>query len=281
MSHTPKFYIIQEGDGGPDVLHVFDTQPERDAATINLIFGEDITTQDEAEQWDKMREELNDKGRLSFEGDPGLQWFSAIPDDSFAALARWKEEALAVEAQWDCQAVGKLLDVTLGHHIRPHIEPGIIKLIAQRDRARLLMEVALLRFTRWSLRKGEHHPMPRVGDYPPAVQSIMDKMRTFLEQPASSNQAAADWFGPVIMQLRALPVGALDAEFEMVLRRYFSHPGAEFPVEVRMALESVRDTAIAMKDSLKVLPPTGGSVLLIEAPERLRATACGALEKMR
>jgi hypothetical protein len=47
-------------------------------------------------------------------------------------------------------------------------------------RARLIMEVALLRFSRWSLRKGEQYKMPRAGDYPPAVQSVMDKMRTFL-----------------------------------------------------------------------------------------------------
>jgi hypothetical protein len=185
MSHAPKFYLIQEGDGGPDVLHSFDTQPERDAATIKLIFGEDISTQDEAEQWDKMREELNEKGSLSFEGDPGLSWFTAIPDDSFIALARWKEEAMQVEAQWDCQAIGKLIDVPLGHHIRPRVEPAIRELIAQRDRARLIMEVALLRFSRWSLRQGESHKMPRTGIYPPAVQSVMDKMREFLSQGGS------------------------------------------------------------------------------------------------
>lgn len=142
MSHSPKFYIIQEGDGGPAVLHSFDTQPERDLATIKLIFGEDISTQDEAEQWDKMREELNDKGSISFEGDPGLQWFTALPDESFAGLARWKKEALAVEAQWDCQAVGKLIGVKLGDHIRPNIEPKVRELISQRDSAdNLLREV--------------------------------------------------------------------------------------------------------------------------------------------
>lgn len=58
-------------------------------------------------------------------------------------------------------------------------------------RARLIMEVALLRFSRWSLRQGESHKMPRVGDYPPAVQSVMDKMRTFLGQPTQTVPSAS------------------------------------------------------------------------------------------
>ena len=40
-------------------------------------------------------------------------------------LRRWKDEALAVEASWDCQAVGKLIGVPLGQNIRPCIEPAI------------------------------------------------------------------------------------------------------------------------------------------------------------
>ena len=47
------------------------------------------------------------------------------------ALAAWKESALAVEASWNCQAVGKLLGLPLGSDIRAGIEPGIRKLLAR------------------------------------------------------------------------------------------------------------------------------------------------------
>jgi hypothetical protein len=77
---APKFYLIQHGEvARENVLHVFDTAPERDATTIKLIFGHDLENQDEAEEWDKHREDLNDRGNITFEGDPGLTWFSAIP----------------------------------------------------------------------------------------------------------------------------------------------------------------------------------------------------------
>ena len=46
-------------------------------------------------------------------------------------LAAWKESALAVEASWDCQAVGKLLGIPLGSDIRAGIEPGIRALLAR------------------------------------------------------------------------------------------------------------------------------------------------------
>ena len=49
---------------------------------------------------------------------------------------------------------------------------------------------------------------------------------------------------------------------------------------LREALTVVRDTAIATKDSLRSLPPTGGSVLIYETPERLRALACQALARV-
>ncbi len=75
-----KFYLLQRGHSDKEnALHAFDTAAERDAATIKCIFGADLSGQDEAEQWDKMREELNDRGSLSFEGDPGVEWFTATP----------------------------------------------------------------------------------------------------------------------------------------------------------------------------------------------------------
>jgi hypothetical protein len=74
-----KYYLLENADGvTPQILHAFATPQERDVATIGLIFGEEISTQDEAEQWDKYRQELIDTGRIEFEGDPGLEWFSAL-----------------------------------------------------------------------------------------------------------------------------------------------------------------------------------------------------------
>lgn len=80
-SFAMKYYLLQRGEGA-NTLHAFSTPAERDAATIKVIFGEDITTQDEADAWDKYRDELNDRGHLTFEGDPGLEWFTARPAGS-------------------------------------------------------------------------------------------------------------------------------------------------------------------------------------------------------
>lgn len=75
-----KYYLLQRGDSADEnTLHAFDTPAERDDATIKAIFGEDLTTQDEAEAWDKYREELTERGHITSEGDPGLEWFTAHP----------------------------------------------------------------------------------------------------------------------------------------------------------------------------------------------------------
>lgn len=78
-----KYYLLQRGDSADEnTLHAFDTPAERDEATIKAIFGADLTTQDEAEAWDKYRDDLNDRGHVTFEGDPGLEWFTAWPAGS-------------------------------------------------------------------------------------------------------------------------------------------------------------------------------------------------------
>jgi len=46
-------------------------------------------------------------------------------------LQNWKEQALAVEAEWNSQAVGKLLGVPLGHSIRRYVQPAIESLRAR------------------------------------------------------------------------------------------------------------------------------------------------------
>lgn len=45
-----------------------------------------------------------------------------------AALTRWKEEAIAVEKQWDVQAVAKALNLKLGMDVRPQILPAVMSL---------------------------------------------------------------------------------------------------------------------------------------------------------
>ena len=79
-TNTLKYYLLERGHAyNENTLHAFDSAPERDAKTIEVIFGADLGNQDEAECWDKYREELNDTGSLEFEGDPGLEWFTAWP----------------------------------------------------------------------------------------------------------------------------------------------------------------------------------------------------------
>lgn len=75
-----KYYLLIYGNvTNENTLMCFDTPAARDDETILRIFGDDLKTQDEAEQWDKMRGELDDNGSLTFEGDPGLRWFTATP----------------------------------------------------------------------------------------------------------------------------------------------------------------------------------------------------------
>jgi len=50
-----------------------------------------------------------------------------------ADLAEWKRQALEIQKEWSPQAVGSLLGVKLGELIYPAIEPGIKKLIEERD----------------------------------------------------------------------------------------------------------------------------------------------------
>lgn len=52
-------------------------------------------------------------------------------------LQAWKDSAMAVEAEWDPQAVARVLGLPLGVSVRAEILPGIRKLAAERDEARL------------------------------------------------------------------------------------------------------------------------------------------------
>jgi hypothetical protein len=71
-----------------------------------------------------------------------------------ASLRSWKESALAVEASWDCQAVGKALGLTLGAAIRPAILPGIVEMKAKLAKAK--QELALIACSHVSREHGEN-----------------------------------------------------------------------------------------------------------------------------
>ena len=76
-----KYYLLQRGESpNQNALFSFTTRPQRDEATIKAIFGKDLQNQNEAEEWDKIRADLNDKGRVSFEGEPSIEWFTATPN---------------------------------------------------------------------------------------------------------------------------------------------------------------------------------------------------------
>jgi hypothetical protein len=51
-------------------------------------------------------------------------------------LAKWKNEQMLVESQWDTQAVAKELGMTAGADIRKNILPAIQQLKRERDEAR-------------------------------------------------------------------------------------------------------------------------------------------------
>lgn len=45
--------------------------------------------------------------------------------DALEAMAGWKMQALALEATWDVQAIGRIIKVPLGANILPAIQPAI------------------------------------------------------------------------------------------------------------------------------------------------------------
>lgn len=51
--------------------------------------------------------------------------------DEIAALVAWKESALAVEREWDAQAIAKLLGGTLGRSCRKIIAEKVPELVAE------------------------------------------------------------------------------------------------------------------------------------------------------
>lgn len=81
---------------------------------------------------------LDDEFQAAFSTDAGKSLL-----DELAELRNWKQQALAVEATWDVQEVGKLLSLRLGSPIQANIEPKIRELVKQRDElAEALKQIA-------------------------------------------------------------------------------------------------------------------------------------------
>lgn len=59
-------------------------------------------------------------------------------------LELWKNQAIAVESEWDCQSVGKALNLPLGNSIRKNILPKIAELIASNNQLREALEIAMI-----------------------------------------------------------------------------------------------------------------------------------------
>jgi hypothetical protein len=71
------------------------------------------------------------KGAWSFELREKMEKLERERDD----LARWKEEQMFIESQWDAQAVAKELEMPIGVCIRRNILPSVIRLKQERDEA--------------------------------------------------------------------------------------------------------------------------------------------------
>lgn len=78
-SKEPKYLLIQHGDSPSDpwVFQVFANKEDRQRATAQAIFGEDVTSDemsDHAGEWASYLYTLEEDGLLTFEGDPGIEW---------------------------------------------------------------------------------------------------------------------------------------------------------------------------------------------------------------
>lgn len=109
---------------------------ERDAEIHEKYKAELITQNDQLDRYEEqvaaLQAELEEGRRAWAESDEHknadeLREANEKLVGEIAALQRWKDEALEVEASWDCQAVGKAIGTTLGGNIRKDILPFILK----------------------------------------------------------------------------------------------------------------------------------------------------------
>lgn len=77
MKPTLKYYLLEKGHShAENTLHTFDSLNEREDKTKELIYG---GKDEDTPGWDSYLQELTETGSLEFEGDPGLEWFTAWP----------------------------------------------------------------------------------------------------------------------------------------------------------------------------------------------------------
>lgn len=78
------------------------------------------------------------------------EWKDAA--DAIETLLAWKKQMTELQATWDVQTIGKLLNLPLGSNILPAIQPAIERLIRERDEARA--ELSAMRAARDEIRGG-------------------------------------------------------------------------------------------------------------------------------
>lgn len=71
-------------------------------------------------------------------------------------LESWKNQAIAVESEWDCQSVGKALNIPLGHSIRENILPKIAELTASNNQLREAVQALVDRWNTPKWKDAEH-----------------------------------------------------------------------------------------------------------------------------
>lgn len=146
---------------------------------VVLEFGEEPqhTEPDKHTPWQWIPcEQVLDLDMLQATKEFALAFAFRKTDHERGRLAQWKAEMMQVWSEWDCQAVAKLLGITLGQKIHRNIEPKVRELIVDRDRGREIIRQALVRMERFSTRQ------PNTLHFP-QVQSVMDKMKDHLARP--------------------------------------------------------------------------------------------------
>jgi len=99
--------------------------------------------------------------------------------DTIEALEGWKAQALAVEAEWDVQTIGKRLNVPLGNSIRAAILPAIEALEGEVERVSALLRASRSDAAQYIRERG-------------AAIARAERLRVALEGIAANADAASD-----------------------------------------------------------------------------------------
>jgi len=76
---TLNYLLVIKGENpNEDVVVICKSRPARRKATLEAVFGDPDYDLKDRKQAEGILEELDDRGFINFEGDPGLQWINAI-----------------------------------------------------------------------------------------------------------------------------------------------------------------------------------------------------------